>query len=61
MQSRGSELGSVGLVETQLFSITPNVSVPAQVLADAHTQILRCIHRFQFLVMHEVTGHDRIF
>ena len=37
------------------------VGVPAQVRADGHAQELRCIHRFQFLVMHEVSGLNWTF
>ena len=33
-----------------------HVGVPTQVFADAHAQILCCIHIFQFLVMHVVIG-----
>ena len=37
------------------------MGVPTRVFADAHAQILCCIHRFKFLVSHVVTGLDWVF
>ena len=36
-----------------------NMSVPAQVLADFHAQVLCCFNRLQFLVMHDIYGQYR--